>query len=202
MEDLTLRDRAIAVLEKSGAPMTYRDLTTAIWDTYPDYRDHSFTRHATEAQARREVRVRLGGLVRNQPDLFTVTKSDGIVLVGLAASPLDVAEDEQDDEGGASPSIYWYSFPAYARTDGAFPIKVGRGGNPTERIARQVTSMPEHPVVLGTFEHPQAHVLERALHAVLTLRGKQIDAPGREWFSSTPSEISGLIKLLLEQTVP
>jgi hypothetical protein len=62
----------------------------------------------------------------------------------------------------------------------------------------QVTAMPEQPTILGTFEHNDPISLERALHSVLILRGKRkTDAPGTEWFITTPDEISALIQLVL-----
>ncbi|MTD93128.1 hypothetical protein GIW81_02130 [Hyphomicrobium sp. xq] len=201
-EEMTLGRRAKVVLSQNGEPMTYRDLITALWSTFPEYRDHSFSRHPREAEARREVRTRLGGLVRNNPDIFTATKADGIVLVGLAATSEDVADDAEEDEDDAepgTPSVYWYTFPAYQRADGPYPIKIGWGKRPTDRIIRQSkTAMPEHPIVLGTREHVQAFDLERALHAVLVLRGRRIrTAPGAEWFSTTPAEVAELIGVLL-----
>lgn len=37
-----------------------------------------------------------------------------------------------------------------------------------------------------------------ALHSVLNLRGKRkADAPGAEWFMTTPDEISALIRMVL-----
>jgi hypothetical protein len=91
------------------------------------------------------------------------------------------------------------TFPAYKRADGPFPIKIGRGNSPEARIAQQVTSMPEQPEVLGTYAHKDVASLERALHAVLTLRERRKrDAPGMEWFNTTPQEIGRLIKLVLE----
>lgn len=62
--------------------------------------------------------------------------------------------------------------------------------------------MPEPPEVLGTFEHSDVVSLERALHAVLSLRGKRKkDAPGAEWFITTPSEVKTLIELVLGSSI-
>jgi hypothetical protein len=62
----------------------------------------------------------------------------------------------------------------------------------------QVTAMPEQPTVLGIHEHQDPVSLERALHSVLNLRGKRkTDAPGTEWFVTTPDEIQALIKMVL-----
>jgi hypothetical protein len=182
--------------------MSYRELTDKLWETYPEYHEHMLSLYETEKRARPEQRIRLGILVKDNPGVFTATKSEGIVLVGLAATEADVVEDvDQDtsaDENPASPAVYWYTFPAYRNYNGPFPIKVGRGNNALSRISQQVTAMPEQAEVLGTFEHCDSQNLERALHAVLTLRGKRKkDAPGAEWFVTTSEEISELIQTVL-----
>lgn len=198
-ETMTLRQMVLAVLKQSGEQMSYRDLSTAIWTTFPEHHAHIMKLYdSDEKKARREHRIRLGMLVKQNPAVFTATMSDGIVLVGLAATESETLEEEDEDEiaeeTGALPAVYWYTFPAYKRTDGPYPIKIGRGTNPEARIAQQVTSMPEKPEVLGTHEHADVVNLERALHAVLALRGKRKhDAPGTEWFMTTPKEIRELI---------
>ena len=192
----------ISVLTQRGEPMSYRELTDTTWAAYPNFHRHMLDLYETEKKARPELRIRMGMLVRDNPEVFTATKSEGVVLVGLAATEADVVddadEDEAVDENTAAPSVYWYTFPAYRKTSGPYPIKVGRGSNPLARIGQQVTAMPEEPDILGTFEHNDVQNLERALHAVLTLRGKRKkDAPGAEWFVTTPEEIMELIKAVL-----
>ncbi len=60
--------------------------------------------------------------------------------------------------------------------------------------------MPEQPDILGKYEHHDTANLERALHCVLTLRGKRkSDAPGAEWFMTTPVEVSALIQVILQE---
>lgn len=198
----TLRQMAIAVLTQRDEPLTYRELTDAIWAAYPEFFRHMLELYQTERKARSEQRIRLGMLVRDNPLVFTATRSEGIVLVGLAATEADAAEDADDEgvegESTVSPAIYWYSFPAYQRPSGPYPIKIGRGNDPLTRISQQVTAMPEQPVVLGKFEPMDPSNLERALHAILTLRGKRKkDAPGAEWFVTTPDEVSRLIEAIL-----
>lgn len=197
----SLRQKTIAVLTQRGEQMSYRDLTDTLWAVYPEYREHMLSKYETEKKARAEQRVRLGILVKDHPGVFTATKSEGIVLVGLAATEADAAEDVDEEiavEDGAAPSVYWYTFPAYRKASGPYPIKIGRGANPETRIAQQVTAMPEQPDILGTFPHEDVHNLERALHAVLTLRGKRKkDSPGAEWFVTTPKEIEDLIRAVL-----
>lgn len=202
MESTSLRQKTIAVLTQRGEPMSYRELTDTLWAVYPEYRVHMVTKYETEKRARSEQRIRLGILVKDNPGVFTATKSEGIVLVGLAATEadeVDEADDETVDDGNAaSPAVYWYTFPAYKKMNGPYPIKIGRGNNPETRISQQVTAMPEQPDILGTFQHEDVHNLERALHAVLTLRGKRKkDAPGAEWFMTTPEEVRELIQIVL-----
>lgn len=192
----------IAVLTQRGEQMSYRDLTDTLWAVYPEYRGHMVTLYESEKKARPEQRIRLGILVKENSGVFTATKSEGIVLVGLAATDADTVEDVDEEDAGdeklATPAVYWYTFPAYKRQLVPYPIKIGRGKDPETRIGQQVTAMPERPDILGTFEHKDVHSLERALHAVLTLRGKRKnDAPGAEWFVTTPEEIQELIQAVL-----
>ena len=204
-DSMSLRQKVIAVLTQRGEPMTYRDLTDTLWATYPDFREHMLgLKSGNEREARADQRVRLGMLVRDSGGVFTATKSENLVLVGLAASEIDTAEDADDEDaeerGVSLPSVYWYTFPAYKRAHGEYPIKIGRGNDPQTRIGQQVTAMPEKPDVLGTYVHNDVINLERALHSILTLRGKRkVDAPGAEWFVTTPEEIRSLINLVLEK---
>jgi len=200
---MSLRLKTIAALQECGEPITYRDLIDLLWKIHPDLKEHLSQHYQSEQKARREMRIRLGTLVKDYPQTFSATMSDGIVLVGLAASrdeQLDDAELEDEDsaESEGKPSVYWYTFPAYQSDKDPFPIKIGRGTDPLARIRMQVTAMPEQPRILGTFEHKDPISLERALHSVLILRGKRkSDAPGTEWFITTPEEISELIRLVL-----
>ncbi len=207
-EPLTLKKMMLAVLQQSGEQMTYRELTNAIWSTFPAHRDHILQLYEQdEKRARQEYRIRLGIQVKKSTGIFSATKSDGIVLVGLAATADDTQEEEEEEEAedniteatDSKPSVYWYTFPAYKRPDGPYPIKIGRGNNPDQRIHQQVTAMPEMAEILGTYAHVDAPNLERALHAILALRNKRKnDAPGTEWFLTTPQEIIRLIAYILQ----
>lgn len=201
---MSLRLKTIAVLQQRGEPITYRELTDLLWLTYPELRQRHFELYETEKKARTEMRIRLGTLVKDFPGTFSATKSDGVVLVGLSASEeenLDDIEAEEEANGetsSGSPSVYWYTFPAYRSASGPYPIKIGRGLDPEARIRAQVTAMPEQPIILGKHEYANPDALERALHSVLILRGKRkADAPGAEWFMTTPAEIEALIKTVL-----
>jgi hypothetical protein len=200
---MSLRLKVIAVLQSHGEPVTYRELTDLVWATYPEVKQHCLDHYRIEAKARQELRIRFGTFVKDYPQIFSATMSDGRVLVGIAPTQESQIEEIESDEEDAietesKPSVYWYTFPAYRADSGRYPIKIGRGTNPESRIRAQVTSMPEQPIILGKYEHNDPTALERALHSILILRGKRkVDAPGMEWFMTTPSEIEALIKTVL-----
>lgn len=200
---MSLRLKAIAILQQHGEPVTYRELTDLIWAAHPELKQHHLDLYKTESKARSDIRIRLGTFVKDYPNIFSATMSDGRVLVGLAAPEEDDLEEIESDaedalDGEIRPAVYWYTYPAYQTTTGRFPIKIGRGTDPEARIRTQVTAMPEHPIILGKREHSDPTSLERALHSVLILRGKRkTDAPGTEWFMTTPAEIEALIETVL-----
>lgn len=196
--------KVIGILQQHGEPVTYRELTDLVWSAYPDVKQHCLDHYKMETKARQELRIRFGTFVKDYPQVFSATMSEGRVLVGIAPSQdseLDEIESEEEDAGaeaGIKPSVYWYTFPAYRADAGCYPIKIGRGIDPEARIRAQVTAMPEKPIVLGKYEHNDPTALERALHSILILRGKRkTDAPGTEWFLTTPAEIEELIKIVL-----
>jgi hypothetical protein len=201
-EKISLRQKMVAVLTRSGEQLTYRQLTDAIWRDYPDFHTHMLAlNEGVERDARIKLRIRMGMEVRDHSNVLAATKVDGLVAVGLAASEDDaVVEVEEEDEGAEQqfPSIYWYTFPAYRREGAAvFPIKIGKGANPEARIMQQVTAMPEAPTVLGRFAHKEADSLEKAIQYVLKVRGKRkADSPGAEWFLTTSEEIQSLIETI------
>jgi hypothetical protein len=203
-----LRQKMVAVLTQSGEQMTYRALTQALWQSYPEFQSHMLSLYEGDAtETRRKLRIRMGIEVREHPEVFAATKVDGVVVVGLAATEDDVAveveEENEQQDAGALPGIYWYTFPAYKRSTGPYPIKIGKGADPQARIMQQVTPMPEKPEVLGQYTHADADNLERAIQYVLKVRGKRkTDAPGSEWFLTTPEEIAQAIQAVLGTSKP
>jgi hypothetical protein len=202
---MSLRLKVIDVLKQHGEPITYRELTDLLWSTYPEVKQHCLEHYKVEQKARQELRIRLGTFVKEYPQIFSATMSDGRVLVGIAPSSeseLEEAEIEAEDQVNVQvkPSVYWYTYPAYLSKSGPFPIKIGKGNDPDSRIRAQVTAMPEKPIILGKYEHIEPIALERAIHSILILRGKRkSDAPGTEWFMTTSEEIEKLIALVLEK---
>ena len=83
---MSLRLNAIAILNHRGEPISYRELTDLLWSTHPELKQRQFDLYKTEVKARHELRIQLGNVVKKHPETFTATLSDGLVLVGLAAS--------------------------------------------------------------------------------------------------------------------
>jgi len=79
-----------------------------------------------------------------------------------------------------------------------WPCKIGRTDqNPLQRVLSQAaTALPEKPVVAVVFRTKYSAALETAFHSVFTLRGLAVrDAPGTEWFLTSPDEVVALAKI-------
>ena len=94
--------------------------------------------------------------------------------------------------GRGSERVYAYTFSSYQRAAGPYPIKVGmtRAGSAERRIAQQIgASNAETPILLLEISCENASLLERSLHRRLKSRHIS-DVPGKEWFRTTPAEIT------------
>ena len=94
--------------------------------------------------------------------------------------------------GRGSERVYAYTFSSYQRAAGPYPIKVGmtRAGSAERRIAQQIgASNAETPILLLEISCENASLLERSLHGRLKSRHIS-DVPGKEWFRTTPAEIT------------
>lgn len=94
--------------------------------------------------------------------------------------------------GRGSERVYAYTFSSYQRSDGPYPIKIGmtRGNSAERRIAQQLgASNAETPILLLEISCVNAPLLEHSLHSRLKSR-HILDVPGKEWFRTTPAEIT------------
>jgi len=100
--------------------------------------------------------------------------------------------------GRGSERVYAYTFSSYQRAAGPYPIKVGmtRAGSAERRIAQQLgASNAETPILLLEISCEHASLLERSLHS--RLKSRHItDVPGKEWFRTTPAEITRHLRAL------
>jgi len=100
--------------------------------------------------------------------------------------------------GRGSERVYAYTFSSYQRAAGPYPIKVGmtRSSSAEHRIAQQIgASNAETPILLLEISCDNASLLERSLHS--RLKSRHItDVPGKEWFRTTPAEITRHLRAL------
>ena len=126
-----------------------------------------------------------------------------------AHTEADISEDEWVDEAIESGDekasefegwIYAFSFPSIVKTNGVFPIKVGKTvGDVEKRVADQVRGAAsfEQPIILGRWQVNRVGPSELAIHNILKARSKwRENAPGTEWFDSTVSEIEAIINFV------
>lgn len=106
--------------------------------------------------------------------------------------------------GAGSSAIYVYYFETYrahaANKDAScWPCKIGRSDrDPMLRVLSQAsTALPETPTVALLIYTDDSSKLETALHSILTVRGKKrVEAPGSEWFDTTPEEVMQILAFL------
>lgn len=97
--------------------------------------------------------------------------------------------------------LYVYFYPAYRDLasmlgNSCWPHKIGMTRMKIEeRIASQVgTAMPEKPEVVFEIPCDDAQSLEKAIHSLLTIKGKRISGiPGCEWYNTNSEELSQII---------
>ena len=99
--------------------------------------------------------------------------------------------------GSGEGSVYLYYYPAYKRLaelDGeqVWACKIGKARNdPLIRIGSQTrTALPEYPKVGLIIKTDELRLMETTIQNILKIQGKQKqDAPGKEWFVTSPSEV-------------
>ncbi len=103
--------------------------------------------------------------------------------------------------GTGESSVYLYYYPTYRRDaehngQKTWPCKIGRSDrDPMNRIYSQAsTALPEGPAIGLLLRTSLPSQWEHVLHGILALRGRIVeDAPGDEWFNTSPAEIVELI---------
>jgi hypothetical protein len=106
--------------------------------------------------------------------------------------------------------VYLYFYPAYRRLakierKRSYPCKIGHSsGDPDVRVFMQTgTALPESPVIARKVETRDAFAVETMVHCVLRMRGRAIrEAPGSEWFLTTPGEFDEIVRKLTRTVLP
>ena len=82
-----------------------------------------------------------------------------------------------------------------------WPCKIGRTDvDPIGRIFSQTgTCYPELPHLALIINCEDSSILEKALHNILKIKNRWIsDAPGKEWYYSSPEEIETLYNTIIK----
>lgn len=119
--------------------------------------------------------------------------------------PEDTTTDETKVIGNGSSTVYVYYFPrdrdnAKSKKTSSWECKIGQtDDDPDKRIQDQIkkspTALSEDPVKPLYIKTDQPKEVENAIHAILTAQGKDIkDAPGNEWFITSPDEIEDIYR--------
>lgn len=133
---------------------------------------------------------------------------DGETASLLMLSPLDPAREDvftpEATCGEGEQSVYAYYLPTYRRLaeiagDSRWPMKVGMTTTSVStRIGGQLTALPEGPVVGVVLRSSNAALLEKVLHGILSIRGRQVNnGGGTEWFLTSPDELVSLHRMVL-----
>jgi T5orf172 domain len=113
------------------------------------------------------------------------------------AEAVDASDVIRIGEGGSA--VYAYGYICCQDR-----LKVGYAtGDTVQRIADQIgTSTPDRPVLYIEIKTDDCRAIERAIHAVLRVRGRKIAGGGDEWFRATRDEIIAIYRFICEPTSP
>lgn len=122
---------------------------------------------------------------------------------------LEIVEEQKSEDisytvdkiiGEGNNAVYVYYYDTYKelaelKDQAYWECKIGRTDRePIQRVLNQAgTCHPEYPHIALVINCPNSNVLESALHNTLKLRGRHLpDAPGDEWFITSPDEIEDI----------
>jgi len=116
---------------------------------------------------------------------------------GVDSEPNNLDLEPEKIIGSGKQSVYLYYYPAYRRLaelrgEEVWTCKIGKARNdPLIRISSQTrTALPEYPTVGLIIKTNEFTLMETTIQNILKLQGKHmLDAPGREWFLTSPSEV-------------
>lgn len=129
-----------------------------------------------------------------------------LVEVVRGSSEIEEAVYSVDEILGAGPNaVYVYYYDVYfelAKINGesSWPCKIGRTDhNPIQRIIGQAgTCYPELPHIALIIYCDDSNVLEAVFHNIMKVKGLWMaDAPGKEWFITSPDEIKAIYASVL-----
>lgn len=129
-----------------------------------------------------------------------------LVEVVTGSSEVEEVVYSVDEILGTGPNaVYVYYYDAYCELvringEASWPCKIGRTDcDPIQRIISQAgTCYPELPHVALIIYCDDSNALETAFHDIMKFKGRWIvDAPGKEWFMTSPDEIKAIYTSVL-----
>lgn len=127
------------------------------------------------------------------------------VVTGSSEVDEEVMYSVDEILGAGSKAVYVYYYDVYCELAGIngealWPCKIGRTDcDPIQRIIGQAgTCYPELPHVALIIYCDDSNALETAFHAIMKVKGRWMaDAPGKEWFMTSPDEIKAIYTSVL-----
>ena len=113
--------------------------------------------------------------------------------------------DAERTIGSGKSSVYLYYYQEYrdsaeSKGEKVWACKIGRTihSEVDTRIKEQAgTALPETPKIGLHIKTDKHEKIEQIIHDVLKVRGKHMEnAPGREWFLTSPSEVEEIYKFI------
>lgn len=199
-EDFRLKDMTELVLARhfSAEQLALRIKKKTTDRTEPV---HSIIKFFVAYQAdRSDDLVALGGGIyraKTEPEIT----DDAVEQAALNSEEQASGIDVPDFDGW----LYAFTFPTLEQESIDFPIKVGMT---TVDVDARVTTQCrtaiafEQPKILGRWQVKRVMFVEAAVHGILRARGKwREDAPGVEWFDTTPDEIASCVGFVIGREI-
>lgn len=200
----------------SGDVVRLRDHTQQVLDTYLTAEEQNLSYQQVKAEGLVRIKsavkffvaymaAETGAMVNLGKGSFRkVTTTPQEEVDSVEAAAIDDAEpDSVAEEDDLTGSIYAFTFPMIERTNGPYPIKIGKAsGDVIARVNTQCKGSAsfQQPEIIGQWKVARMSQTEAAIHAVLKARGKWRDtAPGVEWFDTTPIEVAAIIEFVVGQ---
>jgi hypothetical protein len=115
-------------------------------------------------------------------------------------SELQVIVDASDlvEIGQGAEAVYAYGYRCAPDR-----LKIGScSGDVVARVAAQIgTGTPDKPVLLVRIATHDCRALERVLHGVFRLQGRQVKGGGAEWFIATRDEVTVVYERIIGELV-
>ncbi|RKU24041.1 hypothetical protein C6503_02135 [Candidatus Poribacteria bacterium] len=169
----------------------------------------------------RNIPAKLGKIMRLSEDttaelINSVAEKHGIDLSELKDSLTPrrknmIPNSDLDPErtiGSGKSSVYLYYYPQYresaeSKGEQVWACKIGKTihNEADGRIRSQATGLPERPMIGLHIKTDRPKKIEDIIHDILKIRGKHIEeAPGREWFLTSPSEVEEIYNFIGESS--